>query len=152
KESAFPTSGATRETASAVPAERAGLRQAWPRFQPQLNAISATDFSQKQNGRADPPAARHSKIPDLLLVDGLFQFGPRRKFRDLAGGDLNGGAGLWIASVARFTRRNGECAEANQGHAVSFAEGGCNALDSGINGGGGLRFADVTRACDLVNQ
>jgi hypothetical protein len=48
--------------------------------------------------------------------------------------------------------RHREGAEANQCHAISLAESRGNAVDSGINGGRSLRFADFTRACDLVNQ
>jgi hypothetical protein len=48
--------------------------------------------------------------------------------------------------------RHGKRAEAYQSHPISFAEGGRNAVHGGINGGRGLRLADFTRACDLVNQ
>jgi len=72
--------------------------------------------------------------------------------RDLAGGDFDGRAGLRVASVARFSLRHGERAEAYQCHPIAFAEGGGDAVDSGINGSRGLCFADFTCACDLVNQ
>src|ERR1700729_626087 len=39
----------------------------------------------------------------LLFIDGFLQFGPRGKFRDLAGSDLDGGARLRIAPVPRLS-------------------------------------------------
>jgi hypothetical protein len=58
---------------------------------------------EKRQGR--PPAVLailHSWF-GLLLVDGFLEFGPRAKLRDFAGSDLNGRAGLRIASVPRFS-------------------------------------------------
>jgi hypothetical protein len=48
--------------------------------------------------------------------------------------------------------RNGECAEAYQRHAISFAEGARDAVDGGINGGSCLRFADLASACNPIDQ
>src|ERR1035437_2499706 len=82
----------------------------------------------------------------LLLVDRLLEIGPRGKFRDAAGGDLDSGASLRVAPVPRFSLRHREGAEAYQSHPISFAEGRRDAVDSGINGSRGLRLADFTRA------
>src|SRR5947199_10540468 len=107
--------------------------------------------SAAKNGKGRPPAVLNLN-PSLLAVYGLFEFGPRSEFCDFAGRDFDGRAGLRIAAVARFSLRNGECAEANQGHAISFAEGSGYAFDCGVDSSGGLRLADFTCACDLVNQ
>ena len=47
----------------------------------------------------------------LLLVDCLFQFGPWGKLRNPSGSDLDSGAGLRIAPVARLSLRHGERAK-----------------------------------------
>src|SRR5437899_2111969 len=39
----------------------------------------------------------------LFLVYGFLKFGPRGEFRDSAGRDLDGRAGLWVAAVARLS-------------------------------------------------
>ena len=58
-----------------------------------------------KNGRADPlPFSYDLRNSRLLLVDSLLQFGPGSKLRDFAGSDFNRRAGLWIASVACFSR------------------------------------------------
>ena len=67
--------------------------------------------NKKRQGR--PPAVWKSN-PELFLVDCFLQFGTRGKFRDFAGGDLDGRAGLWVAAVARLSLRNREGAEAYQ--------------------------------------
>src|ERR1700686_4476481 len=106
-----------------------------------------------KNGRADPlPLYDSAFFSKLFLIYSLLQFGARAELRDFAGGDFDGGAGLWVAPVARFSLRHREGAEAYQSHPISFAEGGCNAVHRGINGSRGLRFADFTCARDLVNQ
>src|SRR5262249_25645610 len=105
-----------------------------------------------RNGRADPLPFLKTCVLALLLVDGLFEFRPRCELGDFAGGNFDGSAGLRVAAVSRLPLRHREGAETNQGNAVSLAESGSNAVDSGINGGGSLRFADLARACDLVNQ
>jgi hypothetical protein len=62
----------------------------------------------KQKKTAGPTPCR-SKYPkslgSLFLVDGFLQFRAGGKFRDLAGGDFNRGAGLRIASIARLPLR-----------------------------------------------
>src|ERR1700722_4532932 len=108
--------------------------------------------SKKRQGRPPAVCVILKSLLDLLLVHRFLQFGARAEFRDLAGGDFDGGSGLRIAPVARFSLRHGERAEAYQRYPISFAESGRNAVDGGINGSRGLRFADFTCACDLVNQ
>src|SRR4051812_8260251 len=105
----------------------------------------------RKNGRADPLPLLEL-YPELFPVHSLLQFGPRGKFRDFASGDFDGCAGLRVAAVARLSLGNGESAEANQRHAISLAESSSNAIDSSINGGRGLCFADFTCTCDLVDQ
>ena len=78
--------------------------------------------------------------------------GSRSELRDFAGSDLDGRAGLGIAAVPRLSLRHRERAEANQRHAISFAERSRNTFNRGINGGRGLRLADLARACDFINQ
>src|SRR5437660_6214053 len=106
--------------------------------------------SKKRQGR--PPAVRKPVLLQLFLVDCFLEFGPRSELRDFAGSNLDRRASLWIAPIPGLSLRHGERAEANQRHAISFAEGRRNAVNSGINGGRSLRLADFTRACDLINQ
>src|SRR5271163_4361341 len=88
----------------------------------------------------------------LLLVDGFLQFGPRGKLRDLAGSDLDSGAGLRIAPIPRLSLRYRESAEAYQSHSIPFSQCSSDAAHCGINGSCSLRFADLASARDLVNQ
>src|SRR4029077_6390682 len=88
----------------------------------------------------------------LLFVDGFLEFGTGAKLRDFAGSDLNGRAGLWIASVPRFSLRHREGSKADQRYPIPFAEGRRDAFDGGINGSRGLRFADFASAFNFVNQ
>src|SRR5215471_6211552 len=107
--------------------------------------------NKKRQGR--PPAVlKILMMVELFLVYGLLELCPRGKLGDLAGGYLDRCAGLWIAAVTRFSLRHGERAEANQRHAIPFAECRRNAVNGGINGGRGLRLARLACACDLVNQ
>src|SRR5215470_326653 len=107
--------------------------------------------AKKRQGR--PPAGLNILMMlELFLVYGLFKLCPRGKLCDLAGGYLERRAGLWIAAVTRLCLRHGERAEANQRHAIPFAECRRNAFNGGINGGRGLRLAHLACACDLVNQ
>src|SRR5882762_2909351 len=106
-----------------------------------------------ENGRADPLPFRKSKtFCFLLLVDGLLEFGPRGKLRDLAGSNLDGGAGLRIAPVPRLSLRYRESAETYQSHPIPFFQRPSNAAHSGINRSCSLRLADFASASDLVNQ
>jgi hypothetical protein len=50
-----------------------------------------------------PCRFRDCEFLSLLLIDGFLQFGPRGKFSDLAGSDLDGGARLRIAPVPRLS-------------------------------------------------
>src|SRR5580693_840299 len=88
----------------------------------------------------------------LLLVDGFLQFGPRGKLRDLAGSDLDSGAGLRITPVPRLSLRYRERAETYQSYAIPFPQGTCNAAHRGVNRCRSLRLADFASARDLVNQ
>src|ERR1700689_3746208 len=88
----------------------------------------------------------------LLLVDGFLQFRPRGKLRDLAGSDLDSGAGLRIASVPRLSLRYRERAETYQSYAIPFPQGTCNAAHRGVNRCRSLRPADFASARDLVNH
>src|SRR3954468_8430132 len=121
-----------------------------------MRECNAKDFhsssmrgKKKRQGR---PLPLLELYPELFPVDSLLQFGPRGKFRDFASGDFDGCAGLRVAAVARLSLGNGESAEADQRHPVSLAESSSNAIDSSINGGRGLCFADFTCTCDLVDQ
>src|SRR6266581_6128984 len=103
---------------------------------------------QVRSGRADPlPLLRfYVLIPKLLFVDRFLEFGPGAELRDLAGSDLDRCAGLWVAPVACFSLGHREGAEAYQSHPISFTEGRGNAVDGGVNGSRGLRFADFASA------
>ena len=50
-----------------------------------------------------PCRFRDYEFLNLLFIDGFLQFSPGGKFRDLAGGDLDGGARLRIAPVPRLS-------------------------------------------------
>src|SRR5208282_1201332 len=80
------------------------------------------------------------------------QLGPRGKLRDLAGSDLDSGAGLRIAPVPRLSLRYRERAETYQCYAIPFPQSTCNAAHRGINRCRSLRLADFASARDLVNQ
>src|SRR5271169_3914835 len=88
----------------------------------------------------------------LLLVDGFLQFSPRGKLRDLAGSDLDSGAGLRIAPIPRLSLGYRESAEAYQSHSIPFSQCSSNAAHRGINRSRSLRLADFASARDLVNQ
>src|SRR5437868_5694667 len=103
-----------------------------------------------KNGRADPLPFAINAL--LLLVDGLFEFGPWGEFRDLAGGNLNRGARLRVAAVAGFSSRHREGAETDQGNALAFSQGSGDAVDGRINGGSGRGFTDSRAGCNLVNE
>jgi hypothetical protein len=91
--------------------------------------------------------------PDLLgSIDCLFEFSPWSKFGDLAGGNFDSGAGLRVAPVPCLSLRNRERAETYQGHPISFPKGSGNAVHCGVNRSCSLRFADITSACDFVNE
>src|SRR5438477_3559971 len=113
--------------------------------------LQSSSMRARKNGRADPLPLLELD-PELFPVHSLLQFGPRGEFRDFASGDFDGCAGLRVAAVARLPLGNGESAEADQRHPVSLAESSSNAIDSSINGGRGLCFADFTCTCDLVDQ
>jgi hypothetical protein len=106
--------------------------------------------SKKRQGR--PPAAFVITIPRLLLVNRFFQLGPRGKLRDLAGGNLDSGAGLRIASVPRLSLRYRECAKTYQSYSIPFPQSTSNAAHGSVNRSGCLRFADFASARDLINQ
>src|SRR5690606_6099853 len=65
----------------------------------------------------------------------------RLEARQAGGGDLQGGAGLRVAAFAGGAFLDGEGTEADQGNAVTFAQGRGDGFGEGIQrtGGGGFR-------------
>jgi hypothetical protein len=108
-----------------------------------------------ENGRADPLPFRTNPNSGVELLGPVYcflEFSPWGEFRDLAGGDLDSSAGLWVAPVPCFSLRNREGAETYQGHPISFPKGSGNAVHRGVNRRCSLRFADFASACDFINE
>src|SRR5712672_676200 len=88
----------------------------------------------------------------LFLVDGFLQFGPRSKFRNLAGGNFDSGAGLRIAPIPCLSLRYRESAETYQCYPISFSQRTSNAAHGSVNRSRSLRLAHFAGTSDLVNQ
>src|ERR1700757_4037700 len=88
----------------------------------------------------------------LAAVYRFFEFGPGSEFCYLAGGDLDGSAGLRVAPVAGFSLGDRECAKTNQGHPISLLQRRGNAVHCSVNRSRSLRLADLAGSCDPVNE
>jgi hypothetical protein len=133
--------------------ERTGERTPTP-LSKDGNSEPLVSFYTQQKRQGRPPAVLNGPeiYYNLFFVYCFLEFGPGGKLCDSSSSDLDSGAGLRIAPVPRLSLRHGERAEAYQCYPISFAEGGSNTVHGGINSSRGLRLADFTRTCDLVNQ
>src|ERR1700751_4826082 len=110
-------------------------------------------LSRENRKTAGPAPAPCSYNPTVLFaVDPFFEFSPRGKLRDAAGGDLNRGTRLRVAPIAGFSLGNGERPKTNQSYPVSLFEGSSDAVHGGVDRCCRLRLAHVTGARDTVHE
>jgi hypothetical protein len=107
--------------------------------------------NKKRQGR--PPAVFDvESVPLLGAVDYFPQFSPRGKLRDSPGSNFDGGARLWIPSIAGLSLRYREGAKPDQRYPITFLQCTGNAFHSSVDCGTGLCFTDTGASCDAVNE
>ena len=99
-----------------------------------------------------PRRTRFRFCPLLASIYRLSQFSPGGKLRHLPSSNFDGGARLWIPSIAGLSLRYREGAKSNQRYPITFLQCTCNAFHSGVDCGSGLRFTDSGSGCDAVNE
>jgi hypothetical protein len=118
---------------------------------PRLRRAEWTTDNEKRQGRR-PAVFDVETCPLLHAVYSFPQFSPGSKLRNLPSSDFDGGARLWVPSIAGLSLRHREGAKTNQSYPISFFQSRSNTLYCRVDGSGGLRFTDATSGCNAVNE